>query len=322
MPHLRKIAIKLNVIDRPNQIHKTHAEPVPYLGGFSIVIPITVFCVFGGFLVNGIENHLKIIVFLLPSLIMAAVGFVDDFINLPPKPRFIVQLATSVTVSIVLFQSGFASQITGLPILDFFISVTWLVGLTNAFNFIDNLDGGAAGVSIIAAFSIFLLGWMSDQYLIATLAISVAGATAGFIFWNINPARIYLGDGGALFLGIVFGILLLQLEPEAIDGFTSSAIPILILAVPIIDTSVVVISRTLRGISVLQGGRDHLSHRIQKIGFSRKYTASLLWLMSLTFSALAVMINYFDGVIEFYLALVGLGMCVMAVIIFLFLSHD
>lgn len=322
MPHLQKIAIKLNVIDRPNQTHKTHAEPVPYLGGFSIVIPITFLSVFGGFLVNGIENYLKLIVFLLPSLIMAAVGFVDDFINLPPKPRFIIQLAVSMTVSIVLFQSGFASQISGQPLLDFFISVTWLVGLTNAFNFIDNLDGGAAGVSIVAALTIFLLGWMSDQYLIATLAICVAGATFGFIFWNINPARIYLGDGGALFLGIVFGILLLQLEPKAIDSVTSLTIPILVLAVPIIDTSVVVISRTLRGNSVFQGGRDHLSHRIQKKGFSRKYTAILLWLMSLAFSALAVMINYFDGVIEFYLALFGLGMCTMTVIIFLFLSHD
>jgi UDP-GlcNAc:undecaprenyl-phosphate GlcNAc-1-phosphate transferase len=246
----------------------------------------------------------------------------DDFKNLPAKPRFIVQVATSVVVSILLIESGFSSQITKYEILNFLISTFWIVGITNALNFIDNLDGGAAGISLITSLTIFFLGIAEEQYLIAMFSICIAGAAFGFLFWNFNPARIYLGDGGALFIGIILSILLLQFEPSS-NGFVASvAIPILILAVPIIDTTVVVTSRIGRGVPIFQGGRDHLSHRLQKIGFSRKIAALILWIICGIFSILGFSINYLPGNFELYCSLIGLGTMLITYLLFLFLPFE
>lgn len=322
VPLLRKIAFRLDVIDRPNQKHKTHIEPVPYLGGFSIVIPTVLLSLCGGLFIEGTENYLRLLLLLMPSLIISIVGFIDDSKNLPAQPRFIVQLCTSVTASIILVETGFVSRITNYKIVDFLISIFWIVGLTNAFNFIDNLDGGAAGISFITAASIFLLGVMSGQYLIAILSICIAGSTVSFLYWNISPARIYLGDGGALFLGIIFSILLLQFEPEAKSQIVSAVIPIFMVAVPIIDTTVVVTSRLRRGVPVFQGGRDHLSHRIQKLGFSRKATASILWSLSVIFSTLGLLINLLRGNVEIYIMFCGLILMMMIFLYFLIIPSD
>ncbi len=164
-PYLRKIALSLNVLDRPSQSHKTHQEPVPYLGGLSIVIPVVLLSAFGNLIISGIEDSLRLFLFLIPSLIMSMVGFVDDFKNLPAGPRFLMQLGTSTIVSILLIQSGFSSRLTSYLLIDLIISVFWIVGITNAFNFIDNLDGGAAGVAVIASVSLFCLGVMLRVFL-------------------------------------------------------------------------------------------------------------------------------------------------------------
>lgn len=312
----------MDVIDRPNQKHKTHLEPVPYLGGFSIVIPVVLLSLGGGLFIDGIENYLRLLLLIVPSLIISIVGFIDDFINLPAKPRFIVQLCASVTVSIILIESGFSSRITDYQTVNFFISILWIVGLTNAFNFVDNLDGGAAGISFITSASVFIICLMSNQYLIAIFSICMAGATAGFLYWNINPARIYLGDGGSLFLGIVFSILILQVEFQSESKGVSAVIPILLVAIPIIDTTIVVTSRFMRGIPVFQGGRDHLSHRIQRLGFSRKSTALILWSLSGFFSAVGFLLNQFDGNVEEYIMSCGLIMMMMTFIYFLILPAD
>jgi UDP-GlcNAc:undecaprenyl-phosphate GlcNAc-1-phosphate transferase len=322
VPFLKKLALRLNMIDKPNQQHKTHQEPVPYLGGFAIVVPVVSLSIFGSFFLDGIYSVYKIILLLLPSLMISIVGFLDDFKNLPAKPRFIVQIATSIVVSILLIESGFSSKITKYEILNFLISTFWIVGITNALNFIDNLDGGAAGISFIASLNIFILGVVEEQYLIAMFSICIAGAAIGFLFWNFNPARIYLGDGGALFIGVMLSILLLQFEPSSNRFVASAAIPILILAVPIIDTSVVVTSRIGRGVPIFQGGRDHLSHRLQKIGFSRKSAALILWFISGTLSILGFLINYLPSNFELYCSLIGLGMMLITYLVFLFLPFE
>jgi len=322
VPLLKKLALRLDVIDKPNQQHKTHKEPVPYLGGFAIVIPTVLISIFGSVFLDSIDNVVKILLLLVPSLIISSIGFIDDFKNLPAKPRFLVQVATSMVISVLLVETGFSSQITKYEILNFLISTFWIVGITNAFNFIDNLDGGAAGISVIAFMSLFFLGVVEEQHLIAMFSICVAGASIGFLFWNFNPARIYLGDGGALFVGIILSILLLQFEPSS-NGFVSSvAIPILILAVPIIDTSVVVTSRIGRGVPIFQGGRDHLSHRLQKVGFSKKLTALILWTISGAFSILGLSIDYLPSNLEIYISVIGLGMMLIAYVFFLFLPFE
>ena len=322
VPFLRKVAFRIDVIDRPNQKHKTHLEPVPYLGGFSIVIPVILLSLGGGLFIHGNESYLRLLLLIVPSLIISIVGFIDDFINLPAIPRLIVQLCASVTVSIILIESGFSSTITDYQVINLFLSVLWIAGLTNAFNFVDNLDGAAAGISFITATSIFILGVLLDQYLVAMFSICLAGAIAGFLFWNINPARIYLGDGGALFLGIVFSILIMQLEIQSESKVVSAVIPIFMVAIPIIDTTIVVTSRVIRGIPVFQGGRDHLSHRIQKLGFSRKSTALILWSLSGLFSVLALLLNQLEGNVEEYIMSCGLILMMITFIYFLILPAD
>jgi UDP-GlcNAc:undecaprenyl-phosphate GlcNAc-1-phosphate transferase len=320
VPYLRKTAFRLNFVDLPNQDHKTHLEPVPYLGGFSIVVPFILLCALGSFYMDGTIHFTRTALFLVPSTIMAAVGFLDDFLNLPAKLRFVVQLATSIIVSILLILNGFTSKLTGNHIVDFFLSVLWIVGITNAFNLIDNVDGGAAGVTAVSSIALFFLGVMSGQYLISMASICLSGASMGFLYWNKNPARIYLGDGGALFIGTVIAILFLQFEPEAESLIASVAIPILVLAVPIVDTSVVVTSRLAKGLSIFQGGRDHISHRLQNLGYSKSETALILWLLCSFFSIMGLILNLLEGSAENYLSIASLGMLASSYIYFLRLS--
>ena len=320
VPFLRKIAFRLEMLDRPNQDHKTHTDPVPYLGGLALVIPILICTIFGGLIATSSEVFLRLIILIIPSFILAVVGFVDDKRNLPAQSRFVVQLGISTTVSLLLVLSGFSISITGNYYLDFLVSIFWITGIVNAFNFIDNLDGGAAGLTLIASITLFFLSFANNQYLISLFSLCLSASACGFLYWNINPARIYLGDGGALFIGTILSVLFLQLETKAQFATVSAAIPILVLALPIIDTSVVVSSRLLHGTSIFQGGRDHLSHRLQSRGLSRRMSAYTLWGLSTLFSLIALTLNFIEGYLQYYVAIFGFILIFFSYVTFLLLS--
>ena len=175
--------------------------------------------------------------------------------------------------------------------LDILITVLWIVGLTNAINFFDNIDGGASGSVAISTLVISILALQSNQYLIAAQAVVIAGATIGFLIWNRPPARIYMGDAGSLFLGLMIASLTIRLDPNPINQMASFAVPLFLVAVPIMDTSVVVIKRIIRGISPFQGGTDHLSHRLMRLGLSKKQAVLSLWLLSAFFALLAFLLS-------------------------------
>jgi UDP-GlcNAc:undecaprenyl-phosphate GlcNAc-1-phosphate transferase len=164
----------------------------------------------------------------------------------------------------------------------------WIVGVCNSINFFDNHDGGAAGTVAVISLFLFFIAFDRQQILVSALAIVTAGATAGFLIWNRHPAKIYMGDAGALFLGIIISVLTIRLSPGIIPQEKSFAIPALLMATPILDTTVAVISRLHRGISPFQGGRDHLSHRLMRVGLSRKVTALTLWAMAAFYGAMAL----------------------------------
>jgi UDP-GlcNAc:undecaprenyl-phosphate GlcNAc-1-phosphate transferase len=192
---------------------------------------------------------------------------------------------------------------TGSKFFDAAITVFWIVGICNSINFFDNLDGGASGTVAISSLALFILAFNGNQFLIAALSVVIAGSTFGFLLWNKSPARIYMGDAGALFLGILIASLTIRLKPEIESSAASLVIPILLLAVPILDTSVAVISRISRGISPLTGGKDHLSHRLMNCGLTKKNTAYALWTLTLLFSATSILIqkipnSYFDFVVS------------------------
>jgi UDP-GlcNAc:undecaprenyl-phosphate/decaprenyl-phosphate GlcNAc-1-phosphate transferase len=175
--------------------------------------------------------------------------------------------------------------------IDIPITSLWIVGITNSINFFDNIDGGASGAIAIASTFLFILSWQGGQQLIAALSIVLAGATIGFVLWNKPPARIYMGDAGALFLGILISSLAIRFDPNPIDQISSFAIPALLLAMPILDTSVAVLSRLRRRTSPFQGGKDHLSHRLMRMGFSKRKVVFMLWGGSLFFSLIALVIS-------------------------------
>jgi UDP-GlcNAc:undecaprenyl-phosphate GlcNAc-1-phosphate transferase len=307
VPILRKIAFKFAVLDNPNQSHKTHKEPIPYLGGFSIVLPVLILCAVGPTVFSlSQETVLQGITLILPCIFISLVGLIDDIRNLAAPTRFLTQLAASALVSLFLIENKFLVQITGIPLLNFLISIFWIVGITNAINLVDNLDGAAAGLTAIACLSIFTMSLLSNQFLLATFSLTIGSAALGFLFWNRNPAKIYLGDSGSLFLGLALSVILIQFNPSVQVPSSALVIPIFIMAIPIIDTSVVVMSRIIRGVSIFQGGRDHISHRIIARGVSRKSSVILICSLGGFFSSLALVINQIRSQLIEVLPLVGL----------------
>jgi UDP-GlcNAc:undecaprenyl-phosphate GlcNAc-1-phosphate transferase len=190
---------------------------------------------------------------------------------------------------------------TGSAMFDSIITVIWVVGICNSINFFDNLDGGAAGTVAISSIALAFLALNGDQYLIAALSTVTAGATLGFLVWNKSPAKIYMGDAGALFLGVLLATLTIRLHPDSDTQLGSYFTPVFLLAIPILDTSVAVFSRISRNVSPFQGGQDHLSHRLVRAGLSRKQAAAVLWGMSGLFGAVAVIISRHNVGVENYL---------------------
>jgi UDP-GlcNAc:undecaprenyl-phosphate GlcNAc-1-phosphate transferase len=301
-PVMRKIAVTNQILDRTTSSHKSHTQAVPYLGGVAILIGV-VAVPYGALLLNSfsINNFWLATSVLAPAIAMGLVGLWDDLKNLPPLPRFIGQSVAGLIVAIGLVISNNVANPTGSTAVDISITVVWIVGICNSINFFDNLDGGAAGTAAISAIFLTYLAINNGQSFIAALAIVVAGATLGFLIWNRTPARIYMGDAGALFLGILLAILTIRLNPDTQTILASFATPILLLAVPILDTCVAVFSRLRRRVSPFQGGKDHLSHRLVRAGLSRKMAAASLWTFSALFGLLAVILTAVDKDLEGYL---------------------
>jgi UDP-GlcNAc:undecaprenyl-phosphate GlcNAc-1-phosphate transferase len=291
-PLMRKIALATNIVDNPNALHKSHKKSVPYLGGVAIIIGIISI----SYLTSLISSFTSTVFWLAtsvlgPALILGLIGLWDDMKNLSPLPRFIAQSIAGIFTASVLILTNNVGNPTGSNIFDAAITIFWVVGICNSINFFDNLDGGAAGTVAISSATLAYLAHMGDQYLITALATVTTGATLGFLVWNKSPAKIYMGDAGALFLGVLLATLTVRLEPSSSSQLGSFLTPVFLLAIPILDTSVAVLSRIARRISPFQGGQDHLSHRLISLGFNRKKTVLILWGLSGVYSASTILIS-------------------------------
>jgi UDP-GlcNAc:undecaprenyl-phosphate GlcNAc-1-phosphate transferase len=291
-PLMKKLAIKFSIVDKPSQSHKTHIDPVPYLGGLAIMVTIWLVTLCGSLFIQIDRSSFEILIsIILPATLIGLIGLWDDVKNLRPFPRFVAQsLGGAFTASLIVSTNTIGSP-TGNNTLDFFITVLWIVGVTNSVNFFDNLDGGASGTVAISSLGLFALAVTSGQFYVATLSLVLAGSAFGFLFWNRNPAQIYMGDAGALFLGMLLATLLVRFDPNPINLYAGFAIPIMIMAIPILDTSAAVISRIQRKKSPFEGGQDHLSHRLIRRNLGRKKTALVLWFLTALFVALAIILS-------------------------------
>ena len=322
-PVMQLVAKRFGVIDTPSESHKTHHKPIPYLGGVAIAVGVVTVTYLASLASNfNRGTFLLASSVLVPAIVMGIVGLIDDIRKLSPWPRFIIQSGFGVAISILLVSTNTLGSPFGNYFIDITITVLWIVGITNSINFFDNVDGGASGAVAISAIFLFLLSWQGEQFLIAALSIVLAGATLGFLVWNRPPARIYMGDAGALFLGILVASLTIRFDPNPIDRIASFAVPILLLAVPILDTSVAVVSRLRRGISPLQGGKDHLSHRLMRSKFTKRQAILILWILCMFFGAIAIVVSLAPFSLERYIVYLALLFWLIAFVIFSKLSDS
>lgn len=317
-PIMRAIAIRIGAFDTPNIPRKVHKEPVPYLGGVAIALGILIVSyaamLYSNFSLSTFALASSV---LLPALAIAVMGLVDDLRGLDPWPRLLLQILAAIIVSAILI----STHTIGTPLhnrfLDSAITIFWIVGVCNSINFFDNLDGGAAGTVAVIALFIFIIAYERQQVLVGALAIVTAGATAGFLLWNRAPAKIYMGDAGALFLGIIIAVLTIRLDPEIAPRSKSLAIPFLLMALPVLDTTVAVVSRIRRGVSPFEGGRDHLSHRLIRLGFEREDAAMTLWFAAAYFCLIALGIYMWPVRFGYELMAIG-GITWVGLMIFFF----
>jgi len=315
---IRKLAIRIDAVDAPTLARKTQKEPIPYLGGVAIAVGI-VGASYGSLLaVDFSIETVKLASFvLIPAIAISAMGLLDDLKGLEPWPRLVAQTITGIIVAVILTATDTMGFAFDSQFLNYGITVLWIVGVCNSINFFDNHDGGAAGTVAVITFFLFFIAYDRQQVLVSALAIVTAGATAGFLIWNRHPAKIYMGDAGSLFLGIIISVLTIRLSPGVVPTYKSLAIPLFLMATPILDTTVAVISRIARGISPFQGGRDHLSHRLMRKGLNRRVTAFTLWGLAAVYGAIALGIYIWPDTLGSQLIILGGALWLLKLIFFL-----
>jgi UDP-GlcNAc:undecaprenyl-phosphate GlcNAc-1-phosphate transferase len=227
---------------------------------------------------------------ILPSLVIAFVGLLDDMYHLTPWLRFVSQTIVGSITSTLLYSSGAGVKIFENQFLNITATVFWVVTIINAMNFIDNMDGLATTISIVSSFTFFVLAYLNNQFLVAALSLSISASCIGFLFWNKKPATIYLGDAGALYLGFLLAAIAIRIDLNSELTINRVVILLLGLALPIIDITQVVISRLLKGKSPFQGGRDHISHILLDRGYSQGKVLMILTTLSIIFSSIALFI--------------------------------
>jgi UDP-GlcNAc:undecaprenyl-phosphate GlcNAc-1-phosphate transferase len=192
--------------------------------------------------------------------------------------RPLLKLAGQVVAALILVYAGIQVEFLRNPVLNAAVTVIWVVGITNSMNLLDNMDGLSGGVAAIAAAFFFLLAASSGQFLVASLAVALVGACLGFLRYNFNPATVFMGDTGSLFLGYVLATVGLKLRFDHPDIVTWM-IPVIVLGVPVFDTTLVVVSRLRRGLNPLSTpGQDHVSHRLVAIGWTHREAVMALYL--------------------------------------------
>lgn len=256
-PTMRRLALDIDFVDRPGA-HKSHHRPVPYMGGLAVAASF----VAGMVAASAALDPLGVLI-TAAALGMCGLGLLDDDRTLLPGPRLLVQVGAAA----VVVAAGVRIEVTGMMVYDLVLTMVWILGITNAVNFLDNMDGLAAGLAAAAAAAIFAIAVYSGDTMMAAMAASLFGACVGFLSVNARPAGIYLGDTGSLFVGFLLAVLAIEVRADLTPP-ASVVVPVLLVALPVLDITLVTISRLRRRISVSTGGRNHLSHRLVARGLS------------------------------------------------------
>jgi UDP-GlcNAc:undecaprenyl-phosphate GlcNAc-1-phosphate transferase len=314
-PFFRNLALKQKILDTPNSERKIQRTAVPYLGGFGIALAVvlTTFVAIT-FSEATSENYFLALSVLVPAIVLGLIGFIDDKKHLTPLSRFIAQTFAGVFTALVLILTKTVGNPTNSVFLDALLTIIWVVGICNAINFFDNMDGAAGGISALSGFGFAIIGLQNGQYFVAAFGLVLSGACVGYLFWNWNPAKIYMGDAGALFIGIILAALAVRVDPVSVSGIGAFFVPICVLALPILDTTTVVIDRLRRKVSPFEGGLDHLSHRLRRKGLSVRQSVTTLCLIQSISIMIGFLINMsgntYDSILAALEILLGLSLLI------------
>jgi UDP-GlcNAc:undecaprenyl-phosphate GlcNAc-1-phosphate transferase len=299
-PVVKTVGLKSGYVDIPKDNRKIHQRPMVRVGGISIFMGTFIALVavwwLGGFAGLSPHNEGEIWGVILGGFAFFLIGLADDLYNLSPLSRLLMQtvvaaVAWGVGVRIDFLSVPF-SDLLQLGWLSLPITVIWLVGMANAINWIDGLDGLAAGVCGISAVVLLIVTLVMQQPAAALIAAALAGGSLGFLRYNFNPAEIFMGDGGAYFMGFTLAgvavVGLVKITAVTTVAVTAVLLPYLILAVPILDMSTVIISRLRRGKSPFTADKGHLHHRLLKAGVSHRLTVLFIYALTLWVGSLAL----------------------------------
>ncbi|HCD1810977.1 undecaprenyl/decaprenyl-phosphate alpha-N-acetylglucosaminyl 1-phosphate transferase, partial [Staphylococcus aureus] len=284
-PIVIAISKRLNLVDKPN-FRKVHTKPISVMGGTVILFSFLI----GIWIGHPIETEIKPLI--IGAIIMYVLGLVDDIYDLKPYIKLAGQIAAALVVAFYGVTIDFISLPMGTTIhfgfLSIPITVIWIVAITNAINLIDGLDGLASGVSAIGLITIGFIAILQANIFITMICCVLLGSLIGFLFYNFHPAKIFLGDSGALMIGFIIGFLSLL-------GFKNITIialffPIVILAVPFIDTLFAMIRRVKKGQHIMQADKSHLHHKLLALGYTHRQTVLLIYSISILFSLSSIIL--------------------------------
>jgi UDP-GlcNAc:undecaprenyl-phosphate GlcNAc-1-phosphate transferase len=301
VPATRALARFTGALDAPGP-RKVHETPTPRLGGLAVSFSFGAVALVGHQLAGPLASHpwtqallnghvallrdaekveAKLLAVLLGGGFVALVGLVDDLLG----ARFPVwaKALGQVLAACILLAAGIQTEFLPQPWMNVVVTIVWVVGITNAFNLLDNMDGLSAGVAFVVSGVLLVNAWALGEFFIVLLLAAFMGALLGFLYFNVNPASVFLGDTGSLFIGFILAALTLleRYVSTASSGLFPVLMPVLVLAVPILDTSTVTFIRLREGRPVYVGDRCHLSHRLVDLGLSKSHAVLVIWLASL-----------------------------------------
>jgi UDP-GlcNAc:undecaprenyl-phosphate GlcNAc-1-phosphate transferase len=276
VPMCRAVASRRHFVAEPRS-DRWHRRPVALFGGVAVAATV-----FGGAAIGGLVPHIPVL--LGAALLTAALGFTDDVLSLKPSTKLIVQIAAASLVLSAGYRLNWVDSLT----LDRLLTIVWIVGITNAFNLLDNMDGLCGGIALITGLSVLLnllpsTAPGSPMFYEARYLALLLGAVTGFLVYNLHPASIFLGDAGSLFIGASLGAVTLSAAQQPggrSDVLPIVAAPVVTLLIPILDTSLVTVSRILSGRAASEGGKDHSSHRLVAMGLSERDAVFVLWTLA------------------------------------------
>lgn len=303
-PLVRKLAFKIGAIDIPKDDRRVHKEPMPLIGGVAIYLGVVLTSLMF------LPMNKTLISILIGGTIILISGIIDDFKGLSPKFKIVFQLLAGicliigdVKVDFVTNPFSVSNEVIYLNFLSIPITLFWVVGITNTLNLIDGLDGLAAGVALISSLSLTLVAGKFGYTTVIIISAIVAGACLGFIPFNFNPAKIFMGDTGALFLGFMLAAISIEGVMKSVATI-AIIVPILILGVPIFDTTFAICRRLLSGRSITSADKGHLHHRLLARGYSQKKTVMILYGISAAFGLFAVLVSKANSQQAVYLSVI------------------